>query len=525
MNQACLLGLALLVAASPLFAQDEPAVVRKARAAVAKAPNDAKAVLALADALLGIDEPEDAWTAIEKSLELIKDDGRLDLKLGDIFVRLAQKEAAGDADGTTIQNFFLDAEQMYIAAFAKDPKAAAALYGKAFVNLQLNRKDEARKAAADALGVDKKLGKAHALQAYMFYLDRKYDAARDKYEVSLKLDKSEPLDFLRLGHCYLRLEEPAKAQEAYIAAIKEHPDSDVTVRSGLYYLAGKNWKKMAPYLKAATEAAPKSAGTWYFYGYSLFLNSKYDESLAAFKKALKLKPDSAQYLHWVGFTYERKNDGKKALEFYRKALKANPNYAEPATQFQNLALAYASNNFEQAEKLLEELIRLAPNNGWIQNNYALVLRDWAERRGAGRNPNPPAEVKRRIKRSGEVYELAAAILTTEAQIQSDCGLLFEYYPSNFNAEKAEKYFVRALEISDFTYRDAWSGVQRLCKKTRNWELLKDCAEGVLGALEDSGKVPTAPVGGTTPQAVPNAKPAMIAQAKAALALADKNLKN
>ncbi|MHC4452525.1 MAG: tetratricopeptide repeat protein, partial [Planctomycetota bacterium] len=207
MNQVRLLSLALLVLASPLLAQEEPAAVKKARAAVAKNSKDADAQLALADALLAINEPEDAWSAVEKAVEEVPTDGRLDLKLGDIFVILAQKEAAGGADGTTIQNFFMDAERMFDAAFQKNDKLAAALCGKAFVNLQMNRKDKARKAAADALGIDKNHGRAHALQGYMFYLDQKYDAACNKYEISLKLDKSDPMDNLRLGHCYVRLNQ------------------------------------------------------------------------------------------------------------------------------------------------------------------------------------------------------------------------------------------------------------------------------------------------------------------------------
>jgi len=520
MNRACYFALiALTFCATTVYAQyEETPAAKKARVAIEKDPANADKQLAYADILIEVNEPEEAWTSLEKALEANAKDGRLDVRLGDVFVLLAKKEAARSQDGTTIRNFYLDAERMYVEALKKDSKLYLAHYGTAIVNFNLNEKEKARKAIADCLGVKKDFGKAHALQAQMFYNERKFAEARDKFEIALKLDQSVPVTFVRYGHCFLLLKQPAKAQEAYIEVLKYHPDYTASILSGLINLAGKSYKKATPYLKAAVDAAPKSPVAWFYYGYTLEVNSMFDKALKAYGKALKLRPKNAQYTYYVGLMHEKKNDGGTALDYYRKALRLNPDYAEAAGQAWGIAVSYASQNFDQAEKLLEEFIKLAPRNGWIQNNYALMLRDWAERRGAAKGDNLSKDVKRRIKRSGEVYELAAAVLVKEAQIQSDCGLLFEFYPSCRDDAKAEKYFLRALEISEFTYRDAWSGVRRLCMRTKNWELLHDCADGVLGALEDSGRVPTAPVGRGAPKPVPNARPMMIAQAKQALTM-------
>jgi len=523
MNQAFPIGRALLVAtlllSGPALAQEEPAAVKQARAKVERNAKDADAQLALADALIAINEPEDAWGAVEKALEQIPGDGRLDCKLGDIFVLLAQKEAAGAADGTTIQNYFLDAERLYDAALSKNAKLFEAVYGKAFVKFQQNDVEAARKLVADCLAIKKDYGKAHALQAEMFYNERKYAPAVDAYETALKLDKSDPINFVRLGHCYLVLQQPAKAQAAYIEVLKYHPSYTVSILSGLLNLAGKKYEQAVPYMKAAVEAAPKSDAAWFYYGYSLFTNQMYDEALDAFQKASKLQPDNVQYLFYAGYAAEKQNDGNRALDYYRQALKMNPAYEQPALRFEGLAVAYRANDFGQMEKLMEELLKLAPNHGWIHNDYALLLRDWAEARGAAKSPNIAPEVLKRIKRSSEVYERAAELLPKEAQVQSDTGLLFEYYPAIYDPKKASAYFVRALELSEFTYRDAWSGIWRL-RREKDWETLRDCAEGVLGALEDAGKNPIAPVDGGAPAEVPNFKPMMIAQAKQAIAMAD-----
>ena len=500
--------------------------VEAARGLVAKNGKDAEAWLVLADALDAQGEPEDAWTELEKAIEAVPADGRLDVRLADIYVQLAVKEQQGSNDGTTIRNFYLDAEISYGEGLKKNPKMAEAMYGIAFVhfslmNVEEGRKQKARKALADCLLLDKSYAKAHALQAFIFYGERKYDVARDKYEIALKLDKSDPANFLRLGHCYNLLKQTDKAKEAYIAALREHPGYVAAIGSGLNYLAGKSWEKRLPYLKDAVKDAPKSYGAWFYYGYALTQMSRWEEALAAFKRADALSPNNAQYLYYAGLACESNGDANKALDYYRKALKVAPHYIEAAGKFQRLAFSMRGRDFAAAEKLSEELLKLAPNAGYVINNYALLLRDWAEATRQATNPNPRADVLRRLKRSSEVYELAAKALPEDPQVQSDTGLLFEFYPAIRDDKKAEHYFLRSLELSDFTYRDAWSGMNRLCQRTKNFALLKECAEGVLGALEDSGKMPIAPAGGGAPRPSPNDKPRMIHQAKNALAMAKK----
>ena len=108
------------------------------------------------------------------------------------------------------------------------------------------------------------------------------------------------------------------------------------------------------------------------------------------------------------------------------------------------------------------------------------------------------------------------------QIQSDTGLLFQYYPCNFDAAKAKLYFTRALELSDFAYRDAFDGLDRLCRQTNDWETLEKYAESVVGSMERNQAI--APVGGNAPEAIPNETPGLKARAEAALKLAQEKLR-
>jgi tetratricopeptide (TPR) repeat protein len=218
--------------------------------------------------------------------------------------------------------------------------------------------------------------------------------------------------------------------------------------------------------------------------------------------------------------HERLGDAEKALDGYREALRLAPGYADAAFRFEGVIRT--RQDMDRAEKLYEELIKLAPENVDVHNNYALLLRDWSEATRRATDADPPAEVKRRIKRSGEVYEAAAA-LSPDPQIQSDTGLLFEFYPCNFDAEKAKRYFIKSLQNSDFAYRDAFDGLDRLCRRTGDWETLADSAERVVGSME-RGNHAIAPAGAGPAEARPNESPGLKARAEAALRLAQEKLK-
>ena len=527
-------ALSLLVLTGVVFAggADQAAALLKkgqaqkaaaaARKLTEKDPTNIDAWLVFADAQIALLDPAEAWTAIEGAMEKNPTAAALSLKLGDIFIKMAEKERRTTNDGTTITNYYLDAERMYEETLKKDAGSADAVYGMAYVNFFLSKRDKAKKYIAQCLGLKKDHAKCLHLQAFMFYGDKKYPEAERIYEVALKLDDSDPVNMVRYGHSFYAQGKRDQAKAAYINALKRHPDNETAIVSGLYYLAGKKYGTMIPMLKEAGQIAPKSRHVWFHLGYGEFFANNFDAAESAFRRAAALKKNDARAVYWLGYSLEKKGNANGALKQYRAALKLSPDYTAPAGRFEGI-LRSKRNDIDAAEKLYEELVKLAPTYGWGMNNYALLLRDWAEARGAARQANPAREVQKRIKRSGEVYEMAAAVLTKEAQVQSDCGLLFEFYPCNRDDKKAERYFSEALVISEWTYRDAWSGIWRLCKRTKNWEVLKDHAEGVVGALEGRGLHAVAPVGGSAPREVKNQTPGMIAQAKAAIREADKHL--
>ncbi|MHC4971151.1 MAG: tetratricopeptide repeat protein [Planctomycetota bacterium] len=496
-----------------------------ARRLTKKDPANIDAWLVLADALVRLGEPADAWEALEAGMETSPDAALLNVKLGDVFVAMAVAEQRGSNDGTTIRNYYLDAERMYAEAAKKDAKSADAVYGQAFVNFWLGDKAKAKELVALCLGLNADHGKAHALQGYIFYTDKKFAEAQAKYEVALKLDDSDPLTYVRYGHTFVAQGKDNEAKDAYLAGLKRHPQNDLPIRSGLYHLANRgkraSWLNLEPYLMEAVKLAPTSAPAWYYLGYCHLQNGRHESALAAYRKADKSAPGNATYLFNIGYCHELLGDAKDALDYYRKALKAQPDHPDAANRFYGIAIVKRG-KIKEASALFEELIELAPNTSSIHNDYALILRNWAEKNGATQKV-PPQEVRQRIKRSGEVYELAARLAPDDPQIQSDTGLLFEFYPCNFNAAKAKRYFTRSLDISGYVYRDAFDGLFRLCTKTGDWKTLRDYAANVVDALGEGGRHAVAPVGAGVPKELPNETPGLLARARSALKQAEAKL--
>lgn len=497
-----------------------------ARRLTGKDPANVDAWLVLADALVRLGRPADAWEALEAGMETSPKAAPLYVKLGDVFVAMAVAEQRGGNDGTTIRNYYLDAERMYAEAAGKDPKSADAVYGRAYVNFWLGDKAKAKELVALCLGLNADHGRAHALQGYIFYTDKKFAEAQAKYEIALRLDDSDPLTFVRYGHSFVAQGKDADAKRAYLAGLKRHPQDDIAIRSGLYHLANRgkpkaSWTNLEPYLMEAVKVAPNSSPAWYYLGYCHVQNERFESALSAYKKADKFAPDNALYVFNIGYCHELLGDTKDALEHYRKALELRPDYPDAANRFYGIAIVKRA-NIKEASALFEELIALAPNTASIHNDYALILRNWAEANGAT-GKDPAREVRQRIKRSGEVYEIAARLAPDDPQIQSDTGLLFEFYPCNFDAAKAKRYFTRSLDISGYVYRDAFDGLFRLCMRTGDWKTLRDYAANVIDALDQGGRHAVAPVGAGVPKELPNETPGLLARARSALRQAEEKL--
>jgi tetratricopeptide (TPR) repeat protein len=57
-----------------------------------------------------------------------------------------------------------------------------------------------------------------------------------------------------------------------------------------------------------------------------FMNNKFDEAIAEFKKVLELNPSNAEAFYNIGLIKEVSNLSNEAKDMYSKALAINPDY-------------------------------------------------------------------------------------------------------------------------------------------------------------------------------------------------------
>jgi tetratricopeptide (TPR) repeat protein len=71
-------------------------------------------------------------------------------------------------------------------------------------------------------------------------------------------------------------------------------------------------------------------------GVALSKDGKYDESVAAFNRAIALNPKCQDCFYNIGFAYAQKKDYAQAEENYKKALEVKPDYAEAYNGLANI---------------------------------------------------------------------------------------------------------------------------------------------------------------------------------------------
>ena len=71
---------------------------------------------------------------------------------------------------------------------------------------------------------------------------------------------------------------------------------------------------------------------------------------------------------------------------------------------------------------------------------------------------------------------------SRAQVISDTGLMFQFYPEIQDLERAERYYLSALDWSDNGYFDAYNNLVQIWNKAERWDDLYDLADVAAESL-------------------------------------------
>jgi len=178
-------------------------------------------------------------------------------------------------------------------------------------------------------------------------------------------------------------------------------------------------------------------------GVALSREGKYDDSVAAFNRAIALNPKCPDCFYNIGFAYAQKKDYAQSEENYKKALEVKPDYAEA---YNGLANIYnAQRKFDQAAEASAKASQLsAAAPGALQGGNADALYNegvilW----NGGKIPDAKAKFQAAIaanpNHAESHYQLGMA-LVNEGKLQ-DAGGEFDTYlklsPEGPNAATAK----------------------------------------------------------------------------------------
>lgn len=335
----------------------------------------------------------------------------------------------------------------------------------------------------------------------------KFVAAADAFEAAAKSDPAMHDAWMRLAYAsqYLSGGDPtreAKAAAAYLKALDVDPADDAPLR-GLSSLYARKSETYAEILGKLAKDRPKSAAVLFHWGFALKAQGKVDEALAAWKGHVAAARNPARGWFEIGQVLrEQKQDLEGARKAYRAALEADPRVRggevavywllQPLHEKSRDAVADAG----KARALLaefDEIGKLAPGSVSARNDAAFFLR---EAYGATKQKHRDlldASIERYVAASELVGEFMPGYERSVpypdrhgfAQVLNDTGLMFQYYPEVRDLRKAESYYRKAMDWTEYGYWDAYGNLLKILEAENRLEdaaiWAENCAEGVKKA--------------------------------------------
>jgi tetratricopeptide (TPR) repeat protein len=150
----------------------------------------------------------------------------------------------------------------------------------------------------------------------------------------------------------------------------EHQESIFILgKKGLFSYDENDWNLVQVYSDNAKKIPDneKTSNDWLFIGLNYYRNKKINESINAYKKALKSNPESELIWKHLGNAYDENHDFIESINAYNKVLEINP---DNDIAYNNLGVVYSGmGNFKEAKIHFLAGIRLNPDNCYVYTNY------------------------------------------------------------------------------------------------------------------------------------------------------------
>lgn len=330
-----------------------------------------------------------------------------------------------------------------------------------------------------------------------------FERAAGEFEAATKADPKGKDSWLQLAYASQWVAggdaaREAAAAEAYEKCLALDLDDPAALR-GLAALLAKKPDVWAKSLERVTKAYPKSAAVLLAQADSAKAAGKLDEAEAAYRA--HIAASKAPALGWaaLGQLLEQKGDAAGWKKAYEKSLEIDPETWLSASLASKLIVALdaqaesAFDDVAKAHRLLDEyraLAALLPNNKAVRNDGGFFCREAYAKTG-----KRDAAL---LKGSVELYVACCDLIPeyrdefeqsmpyplrhTYGQFLNDTGLMFQYEPANLDLKKAEAYYRRAMDWTQYGYWDAFNNLEKILSAQNRWKEAYDwaaaCAEGI-----------------------------------------------
>ncbi|KAF5925283.1 hypothetical protein HPG69_001727 [Diceros bicornis minor] len=230
----------------------------------------------------------------------------------------------------------------------------------------------------------------HNLGVCYIYL-KQFNKAQDQLHNALHLNRHD-LTYIMLGKIHLLEGNLDKAIEIYKKAVEFSPENtELLTTLGLLYLqailaAGSMMQTHGDFDVALTKyrvvasAVPESPPLWNNIGMCFFGKKKYVAAISCLKRANYLAPFDWKILYNLGLVHLTMQQYASAFHFLSAAINFQPKMGE---LYMLLAVALTNlEDTENAKRAYAEAVRLDKCNPLVNLNYAVLLYNQGEKRGA-----------------------------------------------------------------------------------------------------------------------------------------------
>ena len=131
-------------------------------------------------------------------------------------------------------------------------------------------------------------------------------------------------DALERGRAAFRRGDWAEAEQSFLAAVREKPNSAVALKwLGMVYAAQEKFDRAEAPFRRACEIDPREELACYYLGRADYALSRYEESRRAFETALRYQPDASRIQRGMGLTLEALGRAAEAEPYLRSAAAGN----------------------------------------------------------------------------------------------------------------------------------------------------------------------------------------------------------